>query len=78
MRKVIGASMLVLVLSCSAYAGYIPNDRSTPEPQPTPTTSTTTQEAAGSYIPNGQTAESTATTVTEVVLSLLQSVLPLF
>ncbi len=78
MRKVIGASLLVLALSCSAYAGYIPNDRSTPEPQPTPTTQSTTQETADGYIPNDETAESTAKTVTEVVLGLLQSVLPLF
>ncbi len=79
MRKVIRASLLVLTLSYPAYAGHIPNDRTgTPEPQPTPTAQTITQETADGHIPNNQPSESAVTTVTESVLSLLQSVLSLF
>jgi len=81
MRKIIRTSLLILVLSCSAYAGDIPNNvtGNTPPPPPTsqtePPASTTTQETADGDIPNNQPTESTAT---EVMLSLLQSVLSLF
>jgi hypothetical protein len=78
MRKVIRASLLVLVLSCPAYAGYIPNNSpGTPDPQPTPTTQSTTQEAADGYIPNDLAAESEATAA-ETMLELLQDILSLF
>ncbi len=73
MRKIIRASLLVLALSCPAYAGHIPNN--TPDtPQATPTASSTTQETADGHIPNNQPAESI---VTDALLSLLQSVLSL-
>jgi len=79
MRKFIGASLLVLALSCPAYAGHIPNDRPvTPDPQPTPTTQSTIQETADGYIPNNLTEENSVTAATEAVLDLLQGVLSLF
>jgi hypothetical protein len=74
MRKIIRASLLVLALSCPAYAGYIPNN-SPDSSVPQPTASSTSQATADGYIPNNQPAEST---VMDAVLSLLQSVLSLF
>jgi hypothetical protein len=47
MGKAIRASLLVLLLACSAQAGYMPND--TPAPPPPPTTST----AQAGYMPTG-------------------------
>jgi hypothetical protein len=76
MRKLIGASLLVLALSGFSYAGNMPTPA--PDPQAAPTTQSTTQETEFGHIPNDQTVESTATTVTEVALSLLQNVLSLF
>lgn len=76
MRKVIRASLLVLALSYSAYAGHIPNNGTeVPAPHPTPTPITTTQDTAEGHIPNNEPAEST---VTQAVLSLVQSLLSLF
>lgn len=69
MRKIIRASLLVLALSCPVYAGYIPNNITDAPPA-----SSTTEETADGHIPNNQPTEST---VTDAVLSLLQSVLSL-
>jgi len=73
MRKIIGASLLTLALSCFTYAGNMPFPA--PDPLATPAASTTSQAAADGYTPNNQPAGST---VTDAVLSLLQSVLSLF
>lgn len=78
MRKLIGASLLALALSGFTYAGNMPTPAPDPQAAPTPATQSTTQETADGYIPNDQTVESTATTVTEVALSLMQNVLSLF
>jgi len=79
MRKIIRASLLVLALSCPAYAGHIPNNSpGTPEPQPTPTAQNTTQESADGNMPTPLTEENSATTITEAMLYLLQNVLSLF
>lgn len=72
MRKIIGASLLTLALSCFTYAGNMPFPA--PDPPAMPAASNTSQEAADGYIPNNQPAEST---VTDTLLSLLQSVLSL-
>ena len=72
MRKIIGASLLVIALSCFTYAGNMPFPGADPQDQPPP--SSTTQETADGYIPNDKPAEST---LTEAMLSLLQSVLSL-
>jgi len=62
MVKALRASVLVLVLACSGYAGEIHNDVKQPTPAPT-------QEAtADGWIHNG---------LTEAVLSVLGSVLAL-
>ena len=79
MRKIIGASLLTLALSCFTYAGNMPFPAPDPQAAPTPTAQSTTQETADGYIPNNLTEENSATTVTEaVLLDLLQSVLSLF
>jgi len=71
MRRFMSASLLSLVLACSAYAGEMPN-------------------GVTGEMPNGATAQSTATTVnttqepqasdpvTEIVLTLLTSILSIF
>jgi hypothetical protein len=62
MGKAIRASALVLLLTCSAYAGEMQNDVKQPTPAPT-------QEAtADGWIPND---------LTDTVLSVLGSVLAL-
>lgn len=70
MRKTLSASILLLALSASAYAGNIPND-----------SPTTTQQLAGN-IPNDNptTTQSagnipTDSPTTEVAVNLLQTVL---
>lgn len=72
MRKTLRASLLLLVLSCSAHAGVIPNDRTPPPPPPPPPT-----EPAEGVIPN-DSGDGEGETATEITLSLLQSLLALF
>lgn len=67
MRKTLGVSLLVLLLTGSAVAGEIPNG--SPVPPPSQTTNAE-QDPAGGEIPNGATA-----TLTQTVLDLL-AVLP--
>jgi len=72
MRKTLRASILVLALSCSAYAGIIPNDRPEP-PQPATATETVIETAETTSEPaNNQTVEPT---LAEIALTLLQTVL---
>lgn len=75
MRKVIGASLLTLALSCFAYAGNMPFPAPDPQAAPTPTT---TQESEGGNMPTPLTEEVAPMAVTEAVLSLLQGVMSLF
>jgi hypothetical protein len=63
MGKAIRASVLVLVLACSAQAGHIHNDAKPPTPAPTQ------EVTADGYVQND---------LTETVLSLLASMLTLF
>jgi hypothetical protein len=71
MRKTLRASILLLALSCTTYAGIIPNDSpASPQPAPTPMTVETISEPA-----NDQAAEPT---VAEIALTLLQTVLAIF
>jgi hypothetical protein len=62
MRKTLGVSLLVLLLTGSAVAGEIPNGSPTPPPQ----TTNAVQEPTGGEIPNGATD-----TLTKTVLDLL-------
>lgn len=74
MRKMIRASLLTLVLSCTTYGGHIPNGvQATPTPEPTP--ESVLSEPAESDAQDSQAVEDT---VSEMVLSLLQSALLLF
>ena len=66
MRKTLGVSLLVLLLTGSASAGEIPNLT----PAPPPATANAVQEPTGGEIPNGATD-----TLTQTVLDLL-AVLP--
>ena len=72
MRKTIGASLLTLALSCATYAGHIPNDVKV---TPTPEASGVPQETTSSGV---QEPQATDDGLTEITLSLLQSVLSLF
>jgi hypothetical protein len=49
MGKAFRASLLVLLLACSAHAGYMPNGSPAPPPQPT----SAAQEPTGGDIQNG-------------------------
>ncbi len=68
MRKTLSASILLLALSGSAYAGNIPTD--SPTPPQTATAAPTTE--TGSDPLNAQPSEPTTT---EVAVNLLQTVL---
>lgn len=69
MRKAISVAAVMLALTCSARAGYIPYG--SPE-SPPPNTAQEEQSADG-YMPNGEPES-----LTETVLSLLEGVLALF
>ena len=74
MSKTIRASALILLLACSARAGYIPNGSPAP-PAPTPTPQAVAQEPAeGGVIDTPLTAEEMTA---EAVLSVITSVLAL-
>jgi hypothetical protein len=66
MGKAVRASALILLLTCSAQAGYIPNG--SPEPPPPMSNAVQEEQTADGYMPNG---------LTETVLSVLGSVLAL-
>lgn len=71
MRQAIRASALVLALSCTAYAGEIPNGV-TGTPPSQPATAYTTQEPV-----NDQSSPASELSVTEAVLNLVQNLLTL-
>lgn len=76
MKKLIRASLLVLALSCTAYAGEMPTPLAAGEmPFPVANTQTNTQEPTTGDA-QGRTA--TQSMMTEVVLSLANSILALF
>ncbi len=69
MRKAISAAALILALTCSAHAGWMPNGQE--EPPPPPPVSETQQ--------SGSTDEDTTVAtdaLTQIVLTVLVSVLP--
>jgi len=74
MKKLVRASLLILALSCTAYAGVMPFP--VVEPQPTPTNEqTNTQE-----LRDDDTQEQSVSEITEpeTVLNLISVVLTLF
>jgi hypothetical protein len=66
MRKTIGISLLVLLLSCSASAGVIPNDTPAPPP-PAPATQEPTDEATT----DGEIQNDAPDSLTRAALDLL-------
>jgi len=62
MRKTLGVCVLTLLLTCSAVAGEIPNDK----PAPPPPTSDVQETTTGGEIPNDG-----ADSLTQTVLDLL-------
>ncbi len=83
MRKIIGSSLLILMLACATYAGHIPNGVTddghipndyTVTPTPTPSTSGVSQDSSTGDAQVQPTAESIAI---ETALNLLNSVLSL-
>jgi len=68
MRKAISAAALILALTCSARAGWMPNGEEPPPPPP----DTTAQESAST----DEDATGVTDTLTEIVLAALVSVLP--
>ena len=71
MKKTLRASVLVMLLACSVYAGEMPNGVTSTPPQ---------SPAIAGEMPNGvaSTSPLAESTATEVFLSLLQSLLALF
>jgi hypothetical protein len=67
MRKAISAAALILALTCSARAGWMPNGQEEPPPP-----ETTAQQSAST---DEDTAGATDTLI-EIVLAALVSVLP--
>ena len=75
MGKAIRASALVLLLACSAQAGWIQNDSPASAPAPTPSQSVNVvqEPATGSDTQNGAEAN-----LTDAALRILNSVLAFF
>lgn len=71
MIKAVRVSVLILLLACSAQAGYIPNGVSGPAPTPTPAPAV--EEPAAEGEATGDLAEA----LTEAALSVLNNVLAL-
>ena len=71
MVKAIRASVLVLLLTCSARAGWIQNG--SPQPEPTPAPASITQEPTTTHEDTSGAAE----TLTQIALDLASSVLSL-
>ena len=67
MRKAISAAALILALTCSARAGWMPNGLEEPPPP-----ETTAQQSAST----DEAATGATDTLTEIVLAALVSVLP--
>lgn len=72
MSKAIQASALILLLACSAQAGWMPNGAPA---QPPPQPPSTTQETTGGEIQNGIMPNDAPDTLTRTALELL-AVLP--
>jgi hypothetical protein len=72
MGKAVRASVLVLVLACSAQAGWIQNGVTDPPPPPPPQTLVAQEPPADNETPNDGPES-----LTETVLSVLESVLAL-
>ena len=76
--RTLGAALLLsLILALPAFAGHIHTSIQDPEPSPTPT-ATTSETDANDVAGHIHTGVSSTDSLTEVALSLLQSVLPLF
>ncbi len=74
MKKLVRASLLILVLSCTAYAGEMPFPVAAPQPTPT-SEQTGTQEVANNDTQEQSVSESTTP---ETVLNFISVVLALF
>jgi hypothetical protein len=72
MRKALTTSILLLALCGSAYAGNMPTD--TPTPPQLPATANVTTEPTG----EPTDVQATEVSMTEIGLSILQSVLSVF
>jgi hypothetical protein len=72
MFKAIRVSVLILVLTCSAQAGYMPNGLEEPPPPP-PAPVTAYEEPTA----QDQTPDDTSVVIIEAALSVLNSVLAL-
>jgi hypothetical protein len=74
MGKAIRASALVLLLACSAQAGWMPNDMPAPPPPAQPASAV--QEPTGGEVTTGETIpgeipNATTDTLTQIALDLL-------
>lgn len=70
MGKAIRASALILLLACSAQAGWMGNDSPAPTPSSEPT-SAVQEPTAGGEIPTGEIPGDTTDTLTQIALDLL-------
>lgn len=73
MKKLVRTSLLMLALSCTAYAGLMPFPVAGPQPTPT-NTQTSAQEPTTSDTQDQSTTESN---LTEAMLSVINTLLSL-
>jgi hypothetical protein len=81
MKKTLRVSMLVILLACSVFAGEMPNGVvSTPPPPPAIVGEMPNGVASAGDMQNGvvSTSPPAESTATDVLLTLLQSILALF
>ena len=75
MGKAIRASLLVLLLACSAQAGYMPNETPAPPPPSQPgemqNGSPTSSQPTGGEMTAGEMPNGTTDSLTQIALDLL-------
>ncbi|MDQ3818326.1 MAG: hypothetical protein M3362_11720 [Acidobacteriota bacterium] len=76
MGKAIRASALILLLACSAQAGWMGNESPAPPPPSQPASATQGTTEAQEPTTLATTEDSTQGTLTQIALTLLSSVLP--
>ena len=74
MFKAARVSVLILLLACSAQAGYMPNGTEVPPPPPPPPVNAVVEEEPAA---EDETTNAVADALTEAALSVLNGVLTL-
>ncbi|MDT7809140.1 MAG: hypothetical protein QOJ70_2953 [Acidobacteriota bacterium] len=78
MRKAISAAALILALTCSARAGWMPNGEQAPPPPPPPLTNNIQEPTTKGAIAARDVPDDSADLLTQTTLDLLVTLQSLF